>query len=403
MGDLMRRYWLPGLLAEEIPEPDCPPVRIKLLGEELVAFRDSLGRIGLLEDACAHRGTSLSFGRNEECGLRCIYHGWKYDVDGNVLETPAEPPGSDFKGKLHHTAYPTQEVAGIVYTYMGPADKIPLFPSYEWAQLPLEQIYTSKCLQECNYLQCLEGDCDSSHLSYLHRGFKQSTADGGDPRLYGLDGAPDLTPVDTDFGVRMISQRKADEGQTYLRVSNFVMPSAAFVPTGGTQGNREGYTVHAYTPADDEHCWRYMINFKRQRPIRAEERKQTPHIAPDYRKVRNLSNNYLQDREEQAKATFIGVGTSFLVHDSVATETMGPVFDRSKEHLGASDKTVIAVRRFMLETVKAFQKGTEPPHIVTRAEANAFHHIACIAVEVPSSKDADEFIEEYIDRMRNEG
>ena len=145
------------------------------MGEDLVAFRDSLGRIGLLGEASAHRRTSLAYGWNEECGLRCIYHGWKYDVEGNVVETPAEPLGSDFKAKLQHKAYPTKEVAGIVYTYMGPKEKIPLFPDYEWATLPTEQVYATKCLQECNYLQCLEGDCDSSHLSYLHRGFTEST------------------------------------------------------------------------------------------------------------------------------------------------------------------------------------------------------------------------------------
>lgn len=397
MGDLMRRYWLPALLSEEIPEPDCPPVRVKLLGEDLVAFRDSQGRIGLLGEACAHRGTSLYYGRNEECGLRCIYHGWKFDVQGNVLETPAEPSGSDFKGKLKHKAYPTKEVAGIVYTYMGPEGNIPLFPNYEWTQLRPEQVYVAKCLQECNYLQCLEGDCDSSHLSYLHRGFTESTARGGDPGLYALDGAPDLTPVDMDYGVRMISRRNGEAGEVYLRVSNFVMPSAGFIPTGGTKGNREGYSIHSYTPADDGSCWRYMITFRRTRPVREKEKRLKADIGPDYRKFRNLGNHYLQDREEQRKATFIGLGTSFLVHDSCATESMGRIYDRSKEHLGTSDRTVIAVRRFLLNAVKAFQNGAEPPHLVTRPEENSFHHIACIAVEIPSSKPADEYIEEYIE------
>ena len=152
MGELMRRYWIPALLLEEIPEPDSPPVRVRLLGEELVAFRDSEGRIGLLDEHCAHRGASLYFGRNEECGLRCIYHGWKYDVDGNVLDTPAEPPGSDFKKKIRQTAYPTREAAGVIYAYLGPRDKMPLFPNYEWTQVPLNQTYVTKCLLECNYL-----------------------------------------------------------------------------------------------------------------------------------------------------------------------------------------------------------------------------------------------------------
>ena len=171
MGNLIRRYWIPALLSEEIPHNDCPPARVKLMGEELVAFRDSQGRIGLIGEHCAHRGTSLYFGRNEECGLRCIYHGWKFDVDGNVLETPAEPSGSDFGKKLHHTAYPTHEANGVIYAYLGPREKMPLFPNYEWTQVPLNYSYVTKCLLECNYLQGLEGECDSSHLSFLLRVF----------------------------------------------------------------------------------------------------------------------------------------------------------------------------------------------------------------------------------------
>ena len=148
MGDLMRRYWMPALLSEEIPAADSPPVQVRLLGEELVAFRDSKGRIGLLDEHCAHRGASLFYGRNEGCGLRCIYHGWKYDVDGNVLDTPAEPPDSDFKTKVHQTAYPTREAAGVIYAYLGPRDKIPLFPNYEWMLVPLNQTYVTKALLE---------------------------------------------------------------------------------------------------------------------------------------------------------------------------------------------------------------------------------------------------------------
>src|SRR5947207_5978945 len=167
MGNLIRRYWIPALLSEEIPRPDCPPARVRLLGEELVAFRDTQGRIGLIGERCAHRGTSLFYGRNEECGLRCIYHGWKYDVEGNVLETPAEPGTSDFKKKINHTAYPCKEVAGIVFIYMGPRDKMPLFPEYEWATLDQDKTHVVKSFLDCNYLQGLEGDFDSSHTTVL--------------------------------------------------------------------------------------------------------------------------------------------------------------------------------------------------------------------------------------------
>ena len=166
MGELMRRYWLPALLSEEIPVADCPPVKVRLLGEDLVAFRDSQGRIGLLAEHCSHRGTSLFYGRNEECGLRCIYHGWKYDVDGNVVETPAEPREGNLKNKLRHTAYPCREAAGVIFAYMGPKQKMPLFPNYEWLISPPGYAsITARFFNECNYLQALEGDCDTARLA----------------------------------------------------------------------------------------------------------------------------------------------------------------------------------------------------------------------------------------------
>src|SRR5687767_11501877 len=191
MGNLMRRYWIPALLSEEISLPDCAPVRVRLLGEDLVAFRDSNGRVGLLGEHCAHRGTSLFFGRNEDCGLRCIYHGWKYDVAGKVLETPAEPAGSDFRNKLQHTAYPCQEIAGMIFTYMGASENLPLMPRYEWANLPPRQLFPVKSFLECNYLQGVEGDFDSSHTSFLHNNNLQNAE-----RLK-RDGAPTLAAEET--------------------------------------------------------------------------------------------------------------------------------------------------------------------------------------------------------------
>ena len=226
MGHLIRRYWVPALLSEEVPQPDCPPVRVRMLGEELVAFRDSEGRIGLLGERCAHRGTSLFYGRNEDCGLRCIYHGWKYGVDGHVLDMPAEPGDSDFRQKLHHTAYPTHEAGGVIYAYLGPRDKMPLFPNYEWTQVPLDQTYVTKSLLECNYLQGLEGECDSSHLSFLHRAF---TNERNQP-LYKSDTSPVYETEETDFGVRLIATRNSADNQHYVRFSAFVMPVYGCVP-----------------------------------------------------------------------------------------------------------------------------------------------------------------------------
>src|SRR5437870_5284260 len=170
MGEMIRRYWIPALLSEEIPSPDCPPVRVRLMEENLVAFRDSQGRVGLLDEFCSHRGASLFYGRNEECGLRCIYHGWKYDVQGNVLETPAEPGDSQLRHKVHHNAYPCHEAAGVVFAYLGPKDKVPLFPNYPWLIVPRDHVIVTKFFLECSYFQALEGDCDTSHTAFLHRG-----------------------------------------------------------------------------------------------------------------------------------------------------------------------------------------------------------------------------------------
>ncbi len=378
MGDLIRRYWVPALLSEEIPAPDCPPARVRLMGEDLVAFRDTAGRIGLIGERCSHRGTSLFFGRNEGCALRCIYHGWKYDTDGNVLDTPAEPAGGDFRKKLRHTAYPTREANGIIYAYLGPREKIPLFPDYEWTHVPLEFTYVTKCLLECNYLQGLEGECDSSHLSFLHRSF---TNERNQP-LYKSDTAPFYETEETDFGVRLIATRNAADNQHYVRFSAFVMPVYGCVPAGRPTNELEGYEIHTYVPVDDTHCWRYDIGFRRDRAVRDDEVHRRKQIHPDYTRLRNARNNYLQDRHMQKTVNFTGI-EDFLNHDACATESMGAIFDRSKEHLGVSDKAVIAVRKFLLTAVKELREGKEPPHLVRAAERNWFPHVDCFAYLLP--------------------
>ena len=378
MGNLIRHYWVPALLSEEIPQPDCPPVRVRMLGEELVAFRDSQGRIGLLGERCAHRGTSLFYGRNEECGLRCIYHGWKYDVDGNVIDTPAEPGDSDFRKKLHHTAYPTHEAGGVIYAYLGPGDNMPLFPAYEWTQVPLDQTYVTKCLLECNYLQGLEGECDSSHLSFLHRAFTNER----NQSLYKSDTAPVYETEETEFGVRLIAIRNSADNQQYVRMSAFVSPVYGCVPAGRPTNELDGYEIHTYVPADDTHCWRYDIGFRRTRPVQEDEVHRRRQIGPDYLRIRNARNDYLQDRQMQKTVNFTGI-EDFLNHDACATESMGPIFDRSKEHLGVSDKAVIAVRKFLLSSLKALRDGKQPPHIVREAQRNWFPHIDCFAYLLP--------------------
>ena len=389
MGKMIRRYWLPALLSEEIPEPDCPPVQVRILGEELVAFRDSKGRIGLLDEHCSHRGTSLFYGRNEECGLRCIYHGWKYGVEGNVLETPAEPPTSNFRKKIQHTAYPTREAAGIIFAYMGPKQKMPLFPNYEWTQVPKNHTYVTKRLMECNYLQGIEGECDSSHLSYLHRTLNPSPSHA----LFIQDGAPTYEIEEKDFGIRLVAIRKSGSDKRYIRISSFVMPVTGCIPAGPKIGDRlDGFEIHMYVPADDTHSWRYDMGFARSRPVTEEDVHRRKQSGPDYRGIRNLGNHYLQDRQVQKTVNFTGI-EDFLNHDACVTESMGQIYDRTREHLGVSDKGTIALRQFLLNALKKFQAGKEPPHIIRDPEKNIFPHISSIAGIVPSEMNWHQYLE----------
>ncbi len=376
LGQLMRRYWLPALLSEEIPERDGRPVRVRILGEELVAFRNSEGRIGLLGEHCSHRGTSLFFGRNEEKGLTCIYHGWKYDVEGNVLDTPGEPDRSVIRDKVTHLSYPTHEVAGIIWAYLGPREKLPLFPNYRFTQAPKENVYVTKVLLECNWLQGLEGECDSVHVAIMHHGGQKFGR--GKPVLQDL--AAEYETEETDFGVRMIATRtQPDPKEHYVRVSSFVMPVEVWVPVF----NRE---IHMYVPINDTRTWRYDLGYL-NRPVKPEDVHRRSSIGPDYRKTPNLSNDYLQDPEMIRNQNFTGI-KEIMVQDACATETMSytGIFDRTQEHLGVSDKAIIAMRNYLLRTVKAFERGEEPPHIITDPAKNDMTHIDSIHEVFPAEE-----------------
>jgi phenylpropionate dioxygenase-like ring-hydroxylating dioxygenase large terminal subunit len=380
MGQMLRRYWIPALLSEEIPESDCPPVRVRLLGEDLVAFRDTQGRIGLLDEHCSHRGTSLFYGRNEECGLRCIYHGWKYDVEGNVLDTPAEPAGSQLKNKVHHTAYSCVEAGGMIFTYMGPTDRKPVFPTYVWLGVPQNQIYIAKSLLECNYLQALDGDCDSSHLNYLHRIFNP---DGKHSFLRYEDQAPKFEIDEMDFGFRVAAIRKVGPDRHYVRLSHFVMPFIGCVPVGREiDGKLDGFKAVYQVPADDHNTWRYDFFFKWSKPMTREDSSKRDFVGPDYRKLRNSRNNYLQDRDIQKMVNFTGI-EEFLNQDACATESMGTIVDRTKEHLGVSDSYVIQVRRFLLKSVRDLQAGKTPPGLVYDSDKADFDRIRCDVAYLP--------------------
>lgn len=384
MGDFYRRFWLPVMLAEEIPTPDCPPVRIDILGERLVAFRDSKGRIGLIDRHCPHRRADLFFGRNEECGLRCVYHGWKFDVEGRCVDMPAEPPETNFKHKIRVTAYPCRERAGLIWAYMGPKELSPEMPELEWARVPDNQRLVRKYIVECNFLQVLEGDIDTTHSAFLHFGGRDASQvkrkkirkDMTAMELRAIFRADDTGKwtnyylKDTDYGVMIGAYREVDELNSNLwHVTHWLMPSYQLVSAGGP-----GLThlCHIQVPIDDDHCVFYMVHWNPDRPLASDEierlggairdslANQRPELIPGtYLPVRNRTNDYLIDRELQKKWNYTGI-KGVREQDLAVTEGMGSIMDRSKERLGAGDRAIIAVRRRMLETVREMLKGKNP-------------------------------------------
>jgi phthalate 4,5-dioxygenase oxygenase subunit len=382
MGQLFRRYWIPALLAEEIPTPDCPPVRVKLLGEQLIAFRDSNNRIGLLDEFCAHRTASLFFGRNEECGLRCAYHGWKYDIEGNLVDMPSEPEGSRFKDRIKQRAYPCVERAGVIWTYMGPPELPPALPELEWMLLEDNQRFISKRLQESNYLQAMEGGIDSSHVSFAHRFNLED-----DPMHSGTEGnkylkadtRPKFEVAESDGGLVIGARRMADEENYYWRITQWIMPWYTIIPPFGTHNPLGG---HAWVPIDDENCWAWSWNYHPTRALREDELAamragdgiHVKYIPGTYRPLANKTNEYLIDRQAQAEGkTFSGVA-GIAAQDFSLQESMGSICDRTKERLGTSDAAIILARRRLLAAVEELDEldllpGALPEHQRVRSTA----------------------------------
>jgi phthalate 4,5-dioxygenase len=389
MGDMFRRYWLPALLAEELPEPDCPPVRIKILSERLIAFRDSQGRYGLIDEFCAHRGVSLWFGRVEEGGLRCAYHGWKYDVNGRCLEVPSEPEDSRFPQKVKLTSYPLVRVGDILWTYLGdPADR-PQLPEFEWVRVPAEQSYTSKRWQECNWLQALEGGIDSSHVSWLH-------SDGlkNDPLFKGTKGneynlsdyKPYFEVVEVDGGLFIGARRNAEEGKYYWRITPWVMPAFTMIPP---RGNHPVHG-HFWVPIDDENCWVFTFDYRPDRPLTADELAamragrgvHNEYVPGTYRPLQNKDNDYMMDREAQRRGeTFSGI-KGIAMQDASLQESMGPIVDRTKERLVSTDAGIIKARQKLRKAAQALRDhGTPPPGVDPQ-----HHRVRSAAVVLPKDQ-----------------
>jgi phenylpropionate dioxygenase-like ring-hydroxylating dioxygenase large terminal subunit len=385
-GAFFRSYWLPALLAEELPENECPPVRVKLLSERLLAFRDTQGRYGLIDEFCAHRGVSLWFGRNEEDGLRCPYHGWKYDVTGQCVEVPSEPAESGYCRRIKLKSYPLVERGGILWTYMGDPQKQPALPEFEVALVPLEQRFIAKRLQECNWLQALEGGIDSSHVSWLHRGELNSDPlfKGARGNQYNLkDARPVFEVVESPGGLYIGARRNAENGHYYWRITPWVMPSFTMIPP---RGNHPVHG-HFWIPIDDHHCWAWSFDYHPQRALTEAEMQAMRdgkgiyvQFEPGtYRPRANKDNDYLMDRVAQrAGRTYSGV-TGIAMQDASLQESMGPIVDRTKENLVSTDNGIIMARHRMLKAIKALTgQGVTPPGVET-----AHQRVRSAAVVLP--------------------
>ena len=386
MGDLLRQYWIPALLSEELAAPDAPPIRVRLLGEDLVAFRDGDGPVGLLEEHCPHRGASLFFGREEDGGLRCVYHGWKFDRDGRCLEMPNELPECRFAGRVRATAYPCRERNGVVWAYLGPRAEPPPLPDLEWNLLPDNRPFVWRAVRFCNWLQALEGDLDSSHVGILHAtlddaaaptvpGTRMPGAWADGTRLVRRAGPPRIEAIDTSFGALYSARRTVDGERDYHRVHPFLLPFHTMV--GGAIGEGpSSFNGKAWVPIDDERTLVLEWQLRPDEPWSDDERAalgrvRHPHgflpatgaAASAFHPRANSGNDYLRDRSLEATRQFCGIVSNPL-QDAAVQESMGPIVDRTKEHLGPSDAMIVRVRQRLLTAARALrERGEAPPGV----------------------------------------
>ena len=352
MGSLIRRFWIPVSFADKIEKPDGPPVRVRIMGENLVLFRDTEGRIGLVDERCPHRTASLYYGRNEQCGIRCVYHGWKFDVHGNCVDLPSEPSSSGFRDKIKIKAYACHEAGGLVWAYMGATDSKPEFPELEWTLIPADHRHVTRHIQECNWLQGLEGGFDTSHLSFLHGGAVES-------RMGVVPGRYEIVPG--DFGFVAGTGRDLEDGNTFWTAAAMLMPFHKIIPS-------EPMAAHVWAPIDDENTMLYSVDFNPTRPLTDEDLKRTKafrgihteNIHGTDRAIQNKDNEYMIDRALQSSGTSFTGMKGLGIQDCAIQESMGPIADRTLEHLGVSDSAIIRIRRILLKMVKDEIAGVSP-------------------------------------------
>ena len=368
-GEMMRRYWQPACMSSEVPEKDGAPLRVRLLGEDLIAFRDTDGNVGLIDAYCPHRRAPMFFGRNEECGLRCVYHGWKFDRSGDCVDMPSEPEGTPLKERVKIKAYPTHEAGGVIWTYMGPKDNMPAPPDYEWMRAPAGHSNVTKTFENCNYLQGLEGGLDTAHSSFAHN---NSLKTKDEPRQ--RDKHPRLDVERTDYGYYYVSFRNMQDGNFYMRIYHFALPAQQF--RGGIHkfnGEKREYPElngHIWVPIDDNTTWVYNwtcaydenSKFTEENCIEREYfygRGPDQLIPGTFKLKANASNDYFIDRQMQKTENYTGI-VGVNTQDFALQEGMGHIVDRSKENLGTSDKAIVQMRRLLLEAVREVEQGNAP-------------------------------------------
>ena len=399
-GEYLRRFWWPACLAKELPEKDGAPLRVRLLSEDLIAFRDTEGNVGLVEAYCPHRRAPMFFGRNEECGLRCVYHGWKFDRHGDCVDMPSEPAGTTLQAKVKILAYPCVEKGGVIWAYMGDKDKQPAEPDYEWTRAPATHRFVSKTFENCNWLQCMEGGLDTAHSSFAH-----NNKLGARDNLRQHDKSPRIDVERTDYGYYYVSTRKADAGK-YMRVYHYVMPAqqmrASVIGYEGVPNKPRRLDGHIWVPVDDNttHVYNTMCGpFPEDElvpeAVEAREvaagRGEINNIPGTFRLKRNQSNDYLVDRQMQKTQNYTGIA-GVNTQDFALQEGMGPIVDRSKEFLGTSDKAIVAMRRMLLEAISLAEKG-EP---VRAADPESYRNIRGFDRVIPADADWKEVMKDDI-------
>jgi phenylpropionate dioxygenase-like ring-hydroxylating dioxygenase large terminal subunit len=390
-GSLLRRYWQPAALVDELDaDPERPLRALRLLGQDLVLFRDAEGRAGLIDRDCPHRGADLAYGRLENGGLRCVFHGWLFDVEGRCLETPAEPAGSRLCESIRQRAYPVIEKAGVLWAYLGEGAP-PAFPDFDCFVAPDSHVFAFKGLWDCNWLQALEVGIDPAHASWLHRffededtassygrQFRSASMDSDAPmtRLLREHASPEIRVERTAYGMRLATLRPVDEARMHMRITNLLFPQAFVIPMSA-----EMTISQWHVPIDDTSCYWYALFTSFAKPVdkatmRAQRLKTYP--APDYRPIVGRANHWGYDAGEQRAQTFTGMGFDINVHDQFACESMGPIQDRTREHLASTDKGIVLYRRLLIDAIRKNAAGERPLMVLDETQARALTGPAAI-------------------------